>query len=91
MLIFVAEELDNEDWHQFLMILTDDRDLIEEKLKDNKNGKESLMDFFKSIAFQLKWTDLKETLYAMEKGSIVDYIQKNFLYTRGKRSFVYFK
>ena len=82
-LIYVAKELDN-DWYQFLMILTDDRNLIEEMNSNNKSGKENLMDFFESIAFQLKWVDLKHTLHSMEKKTLVDHIEKNFLYTQGK-------
>ena len=83
MLIYVAKELD-KDWHQFLMILTNDQNLIEEMLTNDKSGKDKLIDFFESIAFQLKWIDLKQTLYSMEKRLLVDYIEKNFLYTQGK-------
>ena len=83
MLIYVAKELD-KDWHQFLMILTNDQSLIEEMLTNDKSGKDKLIDFFESIAFQLKWIDLKQTLYSMEKRLLVDYIEKNFLYTQGK-------
>ena len=83
MLIYVAKELD-KDWHQFLMILTNDQSLIEEMLTNDKSGKDKLIDFFKTIAFQLKWIDLKQTLYSMEKRLLVDYIEKNFLYTQGK-------
>ena len=82
-LIYVAKELD-KDWQQFLKILTNDQNLIEEMLKNGKSGKDKLVDFFESIAFQLKWIDLKQTLYVMEKKSIVDHIEKNFLYTQGK-------
>ena len=84
MLIYVAEELNN-DWQQFLMILTNDRNLIEEMKTNGKSGKENVMEFFRTIAFQLKWSDLKQNLYAMEKGSIVDHIEKNFLYTQGEK------
>ena len=58
MLIYVTKELDN-DWHQFLMILTNDQILIEEMKTNGKGGKDKLVDFFESIAFQLKWIDLK--------------------------------
>ena len=51
---------------------------------NGKIGKENIVDFFESIAFQLKWDDLKRTLLAMEKVSVVDHIEKNFLYTQGK-------
>ena len=83
MLIYVANELD-KNWHQFLMILTNDQILIEEMKTNGKGGKDKLVDFFESIAFQLKWIDLKQTLYRMEKRLIVDHIEKNFLYTQGK-------
>ena len=66
------------------MILTNDQNLIEEMLANDKSGKDKLIDFFESIAFQLKWIDLKQTLYSMEKRLLVDYIEKNFLYTQGK-------
>ena len=79
MLIYIAEELD-KDWHQFLMILTNDRDLK----RNGKSGKANIMDYFESISFQLSWTNLKSTLHAMEKLSVVNYIEKNFPYTRGK-------
>ena len=85
MLIYVAEELD-KDWHEFLKILTNDQNLIEELKTNGKHGAGKLLDFFESIAFQLKWTDLASTLHAMEKPSIVNYIEKNFLYTRGKHT-----
>ena len=80
MLIYIAEELD-KDWHQFLMILTNDRDLK----RNEKSGKANIMDYFESISFQLSWTNLKSTLHAMEKLSIVNFIEKNFPYTRGKK------
>lgn len=83
MLIYVAEEMD-KDWKQFLMILTNDHSLIEQMQRNGKSGRDNMMDFFESIAFQLKWNDLKTTLHNMEKQSIVNHIEKNFLYTRGK-------
>ena len=79
-LIYIAEELD-KDWHQFLMILTNNRNL---KINE-KSGKENILNYFESIAFQLSWTDLRSTLHDMEKLSIVNYIEKNFPYTRGMR------
>ena len=79
---YVAGEL-NEDWFQLLEILTNKSSLIKEMQTNGKSGKDNVTDFFQSIAFQLKWDDLKRTLLAMEKGLIVDHIEKNFLYTRG--------
>ena len=90
-LIYVAEQLDDNNWHQFLMILTNDKNLIEEMQRNGKSAKENVMDFFESITFQLKWTDLEETLHTMEKSSILDDIKNTFLYTRGKIIFVNLK
>ena len=73
----------DKDWQQFLMILTNDHSLIQEMQRDCKSGREKVMDYFQSIAFQLKWSDLKATLHNMEKQSIVNHIEKNFLFTRG--------
>ena len=56
MLIYVTKELDN-DWHQFLMILTNDQILIEEMKTNRKGGKDKLVDFFESIAFQVMEKD----------------------------------
>ena len=82
-LIYVAEGMD-KDWQQFLMVLTNNHSLIQEMQSYGKSGRENVMDYFQSIAFQLKWSDLKATLHNMEKQSIVNHIEKNFLYTRGK-------
>ena len=79
---FVAEELE-EDWYHFLQILSNNSRIAKEMQTDGKSGKENMTDYFDSQAFQVKWNDLKRSLLQIEKGSIVDKIEKNFLYTKG--------
>ena len=71
----------------FLNILNNKSGSNKEIPTDGESGREYINKFFESKAFQVKWSDLKETLYAMEKDDVVKYIEKNFLYTQGKLFF----
>ena len=84
--MYVAGEL-NEDWCDFLQILIKKSGSNKEIQTDSESGTENINNYFKSNAFQVKWNDLKETLLNMEKGEIVDHIEKTFLYTGGKNIF----
>ena len=87
MLNFVAQELDDE-WYHFLKILSNKSNSIEEMRTNGKSGKENMMDFFDSLDFQVKWETLKRSLLQIEKGTIVDQIENNFLYTKGRWYFL---
>ena len=50
---------------------------------NGKSGKDNVNDFFESTSFQIKWNDMERTLHAMEKETMINYIEKNFLYTQG--------
>ena len=83
MLTYVAEKM-NEDWNAFLNILSNNPSSIKDMQNNGKSGRENIEDYFKSMAFQVNWNDLKKTLLKMDKFLFVDHIVKNFLYTQGK-------
>ena len=83
MLTYVAEKM-NENWIDFLNILSNNSSTIKDMQNNGKSGRENIVDYFESIAFQVKWDHMKNTLLNIEESSIVDHIEKNFLYTRGK-------
>ena len=80
---YIAEELKDE-WNHFLEILNKKSGSNKKIPTEGESGRENINKFFESKAFQVKWGDLKETLYAMEKDDGVKYIEKNFLFTQGK-------
>ena len=82
MLNYVAEEI-NQDWFHFLNILSNGSNIVKDMQVNGKSGTENINHFFESRSFQVKWNDLVQTLHAMEKGSMVKYIENNFLYTKG--------
>ena len=80
-LSYVAEEI-NKDWYHFLHILSYGFSSLVKEMQV-KSGKENVYDFFESTSFQIKWSDMERTLHAMEKDTMINYIERNFLYTQG--------
>ena len=70
------------EWKNFLDILNR-KSGWQIEVPNGKCGKDNIIEFFKSKAFQVRWFDLESTLLAMEYETTVNYIQKNFLYTQG--------
>ena len=84
-LMYIADTIEEEDGYHLTNILSCDNNNFTEKMKaEAKDGKESLLEFFESKGFQLKWIELKEALLSLDMGSIVDHIQTKILYSQGK-------
>ena len=82
-LIFIADEL-KEDWNLFLKTLIKETS-SEEIPIESESGKETIIKYFESNLWQVKWDDLERTLSKMEKGDIIEQIKKQFLYTKGTK------
>ena len=46
------------------------------------------MDYFKTLAFQIKWQELKDALEALEMGEMVRHIEQHTLITQGNYDFL---
>ena len=85
MLSFVAEEL-KDDWKLFFQT-SNKFGYNKEILKiPEESGKETIIKFFESYGWLVKWEDLKNVLSAMEKEDVTTRIMKTFLYTKGKNN-----
>ena len=81
-LSYVAEEI-KQDWFHFLNILSNGSSLVKDMQRNERNGKDNVNHFFESKSFQVKWKDLVRALHVTERDSMINYIEKNFLYTKG--------
>ncbi|XP_066928027.1 uncharacterized protein [Clytia hemisphaerica] len=83
-LTYVTENI-GENWFQLLTLLSKRHGLPIVNLHDTniKSPSQQLMDHFKSLAFQIKWQDLKNALEALDLGKMVDHIEQNTLITQG--------
>ena len=79
---YVAEEV-NQDWFHFLSILSNGSSPVKDMQENGRNGKDNVNHYFESRSFQVKWKDLERALRVTERDSMVNYIEKNFLYTKG--------
>ena len=81
MLDSIAEKL-KDDWKLFLKTLINEA-LSEEIPTEGESGKKTIIKYFESKLWFVKWDDLESTLSKMEKRDIIEQIKKGFLYTKG--------
>uniref|UniRef100_A0A7M5V3D0 NACHT domain-containing protein n=1 Tax=Clytia hemisphaerica TaxID=252671 RepID=A0A7M5V3D0_9CNID len=83
-LTYVTENI-GENWFQLLTLLPKRHGLpfVTPQDTNDNSPSQQLMDYFKSLAFQIKWQDLKNALEALDLGKMVDYIEQNTLITQG--------
>lgn len=88
-LMYVADSITGEKCYHLTGILSCNKDnkLTDRMKAEGKDGKESLLEFFQSKRFQLKWNELKEALLLLDIGQIVDHIEAKFLYSQGNDYF----
>ena len=82
-LIFIADQL-KVDWNLFLKILSK-YGSSEELPTESESGKETIINYFETNAWIVKWEDLEQTFFAMERADIIEQIKKQFLYTKGTK------
>ena len=86
--MYVADTITNEKkgFHLIDILSHDDNKFTEQMKVEGRDEKESLIEFFRSKQFQLKWIELKEGLLSLNMTSVVDHIETKFLYSQGNVS-----
>ena len=81
--MYIADTITNEKGYHLTDILCHDNKFTERMKVEGRDGKECLIEFFRSKRFQLKWTELKEGLLSLDMVSVIDHIETKFLYSQG--------
>ena len=87
--MYVAENI-GENWLQLLTLLNKRDEISNVIPQDIKGPTDQVIDYFKSLTFQIKWQDLKNALEALGLEEMVDHIEQNTLITQGKFDFLHF-
>ena len=81
--MYIADTITDEQSSNLADVLNNDNMFTERMKAEGRNGKECLLEFFRSNSFNLKWIQLKAALLSLDMASIVDHIEAKFLYIQG--------
>ena len=80
MIQYVARNI-KEDWARFLKLMTTGPYEVPDM--EGQSPKQTVLDYFDSIAYQIRWGDLKRYLLALERNEMVEYIETRTFITQG--------